>query len=272
MKRRLSLSKYLPRDSVIRRMASDEYVEQVRAQAKATYRKPSVSEPDPTLESAQHDQSPSKRGASPVELASGEPAASPWVKSPEGDVRASALPSSLRPRDVPGEDVVPDSETLAGVPVGGHRKAAVAAGIATFVLAVGIGLYASRTPPPNTTHVPARAATVGVIAATSVASAAPSVEPTATAAPSTSATAEPTATPSAATPATTRPAGTTPRVHRLPDEPHATAIPSSAPTVQPQAASATANPTTAPVAPPPPNAPTKDPTEDPVEGPRIFGK
>jgi hypothetical protein len=279
MKRRRNSSEYF-RESVARRMISDEAVAQMRAQAEAMYRKPALSEIDPTLESAGHDQAPSKEAAPVVEITSGEPAASaasPWTKQVAEDVRSSALPSLLRPRDLSAEGDAPESELPAGVPVGGHRKTAIMAGIVTFVVAVGIGVVALRAPVNGVEG----AATVAPSASVAAVASSASVAATSTAAASAPQPAVPTSSgTSSAEPAPAPTPSSAPapaRPHQAPkgvrnDDPYGDA---SAPTAQPQAPAAptaTMIPTAVPSAPPPPTAPSNNPTEDPIEGPRVFGK
>ena len=271
-KRRSTNSEYFPRLSVTRRMITDEAVEQMRAQAEAMYRKPSASEPDPTLESAREDQPPkSPRPEVPVvEITDREHASSPWANKPVDKVRASALPSSLRPHEEPTADDDPGpSVKSAGVKSGGHNKIAAVVGFATFVLVVVLGARALRTPETG----PRGAASV--------------VTPTAAAA-TVSAAPTPTAPPSVESqaPSLTSAAGSV-EAAPVPTPSHAPAVPQIAPRQMPRgvvddpyadasapspAVTATPQTTAAPTTSSTPIAPPKAPIEDPVEGPRVFGK
>lgn len=274
-KRRSTSSEYFPRLSVARRMITDEAVEQMRAQAEAMYRKPSASEPDPTLESAREGQPPkSPRPEVPiVEISDSEHAPSPWANKPADEVRASALPSSLRPHEEPTADDDPGpSVKPAGMKSGGHNKIAAAVGLATFVLVVVLGARALRTPetgPRGAASVVTPTTAAPTVSAAPTPSAPASVESQAPSLTSAAGSVE------AAPVPTPRPAPAVPQIAPRPmprgvvDDPYNGSAPSPAVTVAPTATpSATVAPTTSST----PTAPPKAPIEDPVEGPRVFGK
>jgi len=80
-----------------------------------------------------------------------KPAPSPWTKQTADDVRASALPSSLRPRELPATEgdapasTRPTSEKPAGVPVHDRTKTTAAIAVAILVVAAVIGARAFRS-------------------------------------------------------------------------------------------------------------------------------
>jgi hypothetical protein len=177
---------------------------------------------------------------------------SPWVKTAAPEVRASALPSSLRPRE---SDAPPASEAGAGVPA--RRKTALLLALAIVVVGLGIGLrvLTSGRGPENAGHGPLPA-TAGAPTAPEVPPAAPEVPPAAPSAPAAVPSGTSSAGPGPATYSPPAPASAPrPRPRGAVEDPYGDA---SAP--RPVVTAAPSAPTATATAPPPSPPPTAAPT------------
>lgn len=196
--------------------------------------------PSSTEPQAAREATPISEGDDPT-LVKRPPPPSPWTKQAQDDVRASALPSSLRPRELPADGDTPTGVKPANV--GGNWKIVAALGLAVILIAaIVIGARMALTQRMPSGAVTAPVATM--VAVPTMTAPTPTVVPVEAA---TSSTAEPTPTSAPIAPAIMpRPK------QRTQDDPYSDAsAPSSAVTVQPQAPTATPSTTTAPVAPPP---------------------
>ncbi len=195
------------------------------------------------------------------DVPAGQVAASPWGKEagPAESLRASALPSSLRPRDVPA----PESEKPAAAPAGQRRKPAALLTIVLVltVVAIGVRVLMTRRTPENGPQVPAPKATMTSAVPTERTVTPPELPPSAVPEPPPASSSVAPAAPPSATPVPERqrPA---PRLSSTSEDPYADAavkpIPAvtAAPVAPPMPPSATLAPPTPPAAP----APTAKPS------------
>lgn len=191
------------------------------------------------------------------------PAASPWTKqAATEDVRASALPSSLRPRELAADGDALASVKPASVKKGGHRKATAAIGIAILVVAVVIGVRALRTPesaaPAATTTAATAAATTMATAAATMPTTVASVEEHAP--PVASGTSSAGVAPAASSAHSAPAVAPRPKQRGSLDDPYDAAVaPNPVVTAQPEATVPTTQPTVAPAPPAKTNSPAASP-------------